>query len=142
MRTHLAAGCAAALLAACASPQTYGAADAGRASADVAGVAAATSCFRMNDIRAHRVADSRTLYVDVGGRDTYRFDMSGSCLAGASREETLITESTGGSGLICRPLDLDLKVRLGGGMVSPCIISGITRLSPAEVAALPRELRP
>ena len=68
--------------------------------------------------------------------------MSGACLAGASRQETLITESAGGSGLICRPIDLNLKVRLGGGMVSPCIISAMTRLTPSELAALPPDLRP
>lgn len=142
MRTHFAAGCAAALLTACAGPPTYDAAYAGRAGADAVDTVGAPGCFRMNDIRSHRIADSRTLYVDVGGRETYRLDMSGSCLAGASRQETLITESVGGSGLICRPIDLNLKVRLGGGMVSPCIISAMTRLTPAEVAALPPDLRP
>lgn len=142
MRTYFAAGCAAALLTACASPQSHDAASATRVGADAVDVAAAPGCFRMNDIRSHRIADSRTLYVDVGGRETYRLDMSGSCLAGASRQETLITESVGGSGLICRPIDLNLKVRLGGGMVSPCIISNMTRLTPAEVAALPPDVRP
>lgn len=142
MRTYFAAGCLALLVTACAGPQSYDAASAGRLGADAVDRVGAPGCFRMNDMRAHRIADSRTLYVDVGGRETYRFDMSGSCLAGASRQEALITESAGGSGLICRPIDLNLKVRLGGGMVSPCIISGMTRLTPAEVAALPPELRP
>ena len=142
MKTLFAAGCAAALLAACASPQSYGAASAAGAGADVAAAPGVGGCFRMNDIRAHRIADSRTLYIDVGGRETWRLEMSGACLAGASRQETLITESVGGSGMICRPIDLNLKVRLGGGMISPCIISAMTPLTPAEVAALPPDLRP
>jgi hypothetical protein len=139
MRPFLALGCAA-LLGACASP--YAETAAAPAGADAVAAAPAGGCFRMNDIRAHRIADSRTLYVDVRGQETWRLEMSGSCMAGASRQETLITESAGGSGMICRPIDLNLKVRLGGGMVSPCIVSTMNRLTPAEVAALPPDLRP
>lgn len=140
MRPFLALGCAA-LLGACASPYAQTAAAPAGTDA-VAAAPGAGGCFRMNDIRSHRIADSRTLYVDVRGQETWRLEMSGSCLSGASRQETLITESAGGSGMICRPIDLNLKVRLGGGMVSPCIVQSMARLTPAEVAALPPELRP
>lgn len=139
MKPFLALGCAA-LLGACASP--YAGTAVAPHGADAAASAPAGGCFRMSDIRAHRIADPRTLYVDVRGQETWRLEMSGACLAGASRQETLITESVGGSGIICRPIDLNLKVRLGAGMVSPCIVSTMTRLTPAEVAALPPDLRP
>lgn len=142
MKPILAIGCAA-LLGACASPYAEtAAAPAGTDAAATATAAPAGGCFRMNDIRSHRVADARTLYIDVRGQETWKLEMSGSCLAGASREETLITESASGSGVICRPIDLNLKVRFSGGMASPCIISSMTRLTPEEVAALPRELHP
>ena len=139
MKTILSLSAAAALLAGCASDYPQTAAHAGRVGADAVDTAA--SCFRMTDIRAHRIADPRTLYIDVGGRETYRLEMSGACMAGASRQETLVTESRTG-GLICRPIDFDLKVKVGGGFASPCIIRNMTRLSPEETAALPPELRP
>jgi hypothetical protein len=139
MKTLFALGAAAALLAGCASDYPQNAAYAGRAGSDA--VDTVGGCFRIMDIRAHRIADPRTLYIDVGGRETYRLEMSGSCMSGASRQETLITESRTG-GLICRPIDFDLKVKMSGGFPTSCIIQNMTRLTPSEVAALPPELRP
>ena len=44
--------------------------------------------------------------------------------------------------MVCRPLDLDLKVKVGAGGLTPCIIKDITRLTPDQVAALPPKVRP
>jgi hypothetical protein len=139
MKTLFALGCAAALLAGCASPYSSTPAYAERAGADA--VDTARDCFRITQIQGHRIADPRTMYIDVGGRETYRLEMSGTCLAAASRQETLITESRTG-GLICRPIDFDLKVKISGGFATPCIVQTMTKLTPAETAALPPELRP
>ena len=114
----------------------------------VAGLAAATpapaaqnSCFRMSDIRNHTVADAHTLYLSVGSKDVQKVTMAGACLAASSGSDPLITESTGGSGLVCRPLDLNLKIDTAGG-ISPCIIKSIEKLSPEQIAAIPKKLRP
>lgn len=101
-----------------------------------------SQCFRMSQIRNHTKADSQTLYFSVGARDVYRLDMSGACLAGASSSDPLIMETVGGTDLICRPIDLSLKVKLGGVGVSPCIIKAITKLTPDQVAALPPKVKP
>jgi hypothetical protein len=99
------------------------------------------TCFRMHDVQSHSIVDNRTIYVSARGRDVYRVTTSNNCFAAKSRSDPLITRSSGGSDLVCKPIDLDLKVG-GSGGVSPCIVSGIAKLTPAEVAAIPKKLKP
>ena len=102
--------------------------------------APATSCFQTRDIRNHTVGDSRTLYFDVAGRAVYRVSMSNSCLAASSSSDPIVLRNFGSSSRICRPLDLDLSAGPSG--MSRCIVSEIAKLTPQEVAALPKKLRP
>ncbi len=120
-------------LAACALPAL---------AADQAKPASGSQCFRMSQIRGHTKADDRTLYFSVGLRDVYRLDMSGACLAGTTTSDPLIMEPFGGTDLICRPIDLNLKVKLGNVGASPCIIKEITKLTPDQIAALPPKVKP
>ena len=110
--------------------------------ADQAKPETGSQCFRMSQIRNHTKADDQTLYFSVGSRDVYRLDMSGACLAGTSSSDPLILETVGGTDLICRPIDLSLKVKLGNVGVSPCIIKEITKLTPDQIAALPPKVKP
>lgn len=105
---------------------------------------AASPCFRTSEMRNHTVADAKTLYVGVGAREVYRLRMSGNCLAGAHSSDPLVIATTGSTGLVCRPLDLDLGINRGGtnGFTSHCIVDSITRLTPAETALLPKKLKP
>jgi hypothetical protein len=103
--------------------------------------AQAAPCFRMHDVQSHSVVDNHTLYVSVNRRDVYRIAVSNNCFAAKSRSDPLITRSSGGSDMVCKPIDLDLKVG-GSGGVSSCIVSAIDKLTPAEVAAIPKKLRP
>lgn len=109
--------------------------------AQAAPTAPARTCFRMHDVENHTVVDDHTIYVTARGRDVYRITTSNNCFAAKTRSDPLITRSSGGSDLICKPIDLDLKVG-GTGGVSSCIVSGIAKLNPAEVAAIPKKLRP
>lgn len=102
----------------------------------------ASGCFRTSDIRNHTVGDERTLYVDVQGREVWRIEMSGACLAGALSSDPIIIRQPPGASLVCRPIDLDIAISRGPGMSTPCIPQAIARLTPAEVAALPDRLRP
>lgn len=100
-------------------------------------------CFRMSEIRNHTKGDNQTLYLAIrNSRDVFRLDMAGNCLAGASTNDPLVLEPVSGNDLICRPLDLSLKVHVGPGALSPCIIRQMTRLTPDEIAALPPKVRP
>ncbi|MBL8553364.1 MAG: hypothetical protein JNL41_03730 [Phenylobacterium sp.] len=98
-------------------------------------------CIRSHDIRNHTFADDRTMLIDVRGRDTYRVTMRGACLAGAMSSDPIVTRQPPGSALICKPIDMDVAVSKGG-FPSPCIVESITKLSAAEVAALPKKLKP
>jgi hypothetical protein len=116
----------------------------GQQSSDAAqdAVQPAPDCFRMSQIRNHRIADRDTIYLRVGSDKVYRVTVAGSCGAGAMRDDTLVLSPTAGGDMICRPIDLDLKIRTGAGVVSPCIISAIQPLSAAEAEAIPEKLRP
>ncbi|CAN5514532.1 DUF6491 family protein [soil metagenome] len=98
-------------------------------------------CFRVSQMDGHRVADPKTLYVGVRNKDVYRIDMHGACLAGANMGDPLVIETVGGSDLVCKPIDLDLKVAGTIGL-SPCIVKSITKLTPPQIASLPRKLKP
>ena len=111
--------------------------------ADPAKPAAGPQCFRVSQIQNHTKGDAKTLYLSVKPkRQVYRLGMSGSCLAGVNSSDPLVLETVGGSDMVCRPLDLDLKVKVGAGGLTPCIIKDITRLTPDQVAALPPKVRP
>jgi hypothetical protein len=103
---------------------------------------AASPCFRMSQIRNHRIVGRDTIYMKVGFRDVYKVTTAGSCTAGAMPDETLIMSTVGGMDRICRPIDLDLKIRNSGGFVSPCIVTEIAKLSPEQIAALPKKSAP
>jgi hypothetical protein len=98
-------------------------------------------CIRSTDIRNHTIADRNTLLLDVNGRATYRVTMNGGCLAGAISSDPIITRNPPGSAIICRPIDMDIAISKGG-FASHCIVDSIVKMTPEEVAALPRKLKP
>ena len=97
-------------------------------------------CFRLSDLGGHRIAGPDTLYYSVRRKEVYKFTFSGSCLAGVTASDPLILEPLGASSRICRPLDLNLSV--GGTIPRRCTIKSIERLTPEQVAALPKKLKP
>jgi len=94
-------------------------------------------CFLTRDIRNHTVGNDHTLYFDVGGRSVWRADMTNNCMAGAVSSDPIILRERAGMGRICRKLDLDVGIR-----GTRCIVGSLTKLTPEEVAALPKKLRP
>jgi hypothetical protein len=99
-------------------------------------------CFYTRDMRNHTVGSANEMYIDVQGRGVYRVTMSNACLAGAVSSDPIILRNITGSQSICRPLDLDISIAHGGGMKTPCIVSSIALMAPAEVQALPKHMRP
>ena len=101
-----------------------------------------SQCFLSRDWQGWKPsADSKSLYIRVGVSQVFRLDLSSACETLQRPNARLITKIRGGS-WICSPLDLDLKVSDSPGIAIPCIVKGITRLTPDEVAALPRGMRP
>jgi Family of unknown function (DUF6491) len=101
---------------------------------------AAADCFRLSEINAHSIADNKTMYLSVGRKDVYKVSMKGACLGGAMSSDPIITESFGG-GPICRPIDLNLKIANGVGE-SACIVDKFEKLTPEQIAAIPKKQRP
>lgn len=107
----------------------------------------AEDCFRTREITNHRIADDHTVYIEVARRDVFRLEMVGHCLAGTGGTDPLVIREPTGVPYACRPVDLDISVARGlGGLASggttPCIVQSMSRLTPAEVAALPPKDRP
>ena len=100
---------------------------------------AARSCFFNRDVRGFAAPDDKTLYLRVRSKDVYRLDMKGRCPD--LDWETQVGLDSRGSSSICGPVDVMVRVR-GPVGVSRCPVSAITRLTPEEVAALPRKSRP
>ena len=68
--------------------------------------------------------------------------MSNNCLGGASSSDPIVIKERGSSN-ICGPLDLDIGATVnGGGLPSRCIVDTLTKLTPAQAAALREDLQP
>jgi len=100
-----------------------------------------SNCFRLSMLSDYRGASDKVLYLRVGVSDFYRVDLANRCLSLPYEGNHLVLTPTPGADLICHPLDLDLKVS-ENGVREPCIIKSITRLTPAEAAAIPKKVKP
>ena len=98
---------------------------------------AVPECFLTRDVRNHTVADDHTMYIDVAGRSTYRVAMSNNCMAAMTSSDPYVLRDRAGLGRICHKLDFDVSFQ-----GNRCIVDSVTKLTPAEAAALPRKLRP
>jgi hypothetical protein len=96
-------------------------------------------CILSRDIQNHVVADRHTLLLAVKG-DVYRVTVGNNCLATAINNDPIVLEHPGTT-FICKPVDLDITVSRGGAP-SRCITDSLARLTPEEVAALPKQFRP
>jgi hypothetical protein len=94
-------------------------------------------CFLTRDIRNHTVGDDHTMYIDVGGRAVYKVAMSNNCLAGSTSSDPYVLRDRTSTGRICHKIDFDVRVRGTG-----CIVDSVSKLTPAEAAALPKHARP
>lgn len=99
------------------------------------------NCFRLSQVSSTRPDGDRRIYVRVNVNTFYRIDLASRCASLPYESNHLVLEPTPGSDLICRPIDLDLKVSDNGALES-CFIKSITRLTPEEAAKIPRKARP
>jgi hypothetical protein len=100
------------------------------------------SCFRTTEWYGWKAADERTVFLNVGNNRIFRVDMDGACPALTLGDSRIISIDRAGTGLICTPLDLDIHVSLGGRITTACIVKGLSELTPDQIAAIPKNLRP
>jgi hypothetical protein len=99
----------------------------------------ASSCFLPTEWTGWTAAPGGdALYLRVGLRDIYRLDLTPGSRARKGAGDFLVTHSTG-SHWICSALDLQgLSISDDLGFKRPLIASNLRKLTPAEVAAIPR----
>ncbi len=99
-----------------------------------------SECLYVRNITNFNAADNQTLYVRVGVNQIFRFDLFKNCL-GLTFRQSLTIKATGASPWICSPLTAQVSY-VRGGIRQRCPVTAIHRLSDAEVAALPKGVRP
>ena len=92
------------------------------------------SCFRVTQIQNTRMADLRTLYIRTSARTFYRMNFGADC--NNLGTEPLVIHPVDNSGDICGAISVDVGVR---GTGQRCIPTDLTRLSPDQVAAIPKQ---
>ena len=100
------------------------------------------SCFWANRIENFAAADDQTLYLRVGQRDVYQAKLFASCFnIGWVHRIGLVSRS---SSLICEGPNpnVDVVTRDVAAGRQRCPVTGIRKLTPDEVAALPKGSRP
>jgi hypothetical protein len=104
-------------------------------------VRAERPCFSLSDWHGWSSPSEKVMYLKVRNRDVYRLD-----LAHGSNQlnwpGTHLVTVVRGSDRICSPIDLDLRVSDGFGMAIPIRANTITKLTPEEIAAIPKKDRP
>jgi hypothetical protein len=100
--------------------------------------AANDSCFFSSSWQGWHAPNDKTIYLRINLHDIYRVDLSsGSSLLTWPGARLVNVEH--GSDSICSPLDLNLTVADQGGARDFVIAKSITKLTPEEVAAIPKK---
>jgi len=128
------------LLAAAASLAFAGLAHAADKPADKPAANVTKTCFMSRDWEDWRGAGPDKIYFRVNNRDFYEIDLQGGSAMVTDPTNHLISRQRG-SDWICNPLDLDLKIS-DGHIVEPLFVKSITKLTPEQVAAIPKKFMP
>jgi hypothetical protein len=102
--------------------------------------AGASPCFVRRDINGFSAPNDRTVYIRVGVSDVWRLDLMTEC-TGLAFRNAFALEARPATAWICSPLDATVIVRQTG-ISQRCPVSAMHKLTPDEIAALPRRDRP
>jgi len=96
-------------------------------------------CFFNRNVNSFAAVDENTVNVRVGVRDYYQFEMFDRCRdIDWTNQVALVSR---GSSSICTGMDAEIVTQTTLGP-QRCQVRNIRKLTPAEVAALPRNARP
>ncbi len=133
MKIHLALAASAAAFLTLAGA-TAGAAD------NPAKPAARNQCFWTRNVTGFAAPDDHTVYVRVNYRDVYRLDLMVAC-PDVNWNQRIALVSRGGSN-ICSALDAEIVSHATGIGRQRCPVKTLTKLTPEEIAALPKHAKP
>jgi hypothetical protein len=98
-------------------------------------------CFFVTQWNGWKSPSENIIYLGVNLHDVYRVDLS----AGSSLllwPDAHLISRIRGSDSICSPLDLQLEISDLHGFREPLIATKLTKLTPEEIAAIPKKYRP
>jgi hypothetical protein len=101
--------------------------------------AAKRECFWTRNVTSFAAPDDHTVYVRVGVREVYKFDLMISC-PDIDWNQSLALVSTTGS--VCDHMDAEIVSHAQGLGRQRCPISHMHKLTPEEIAALPKRAKP
>lgn len=97
------------------------------------------SCFLANDWEGWKSPSPTVIYVRVGVSRIYKLDLSSGSNQLQEPDMHLVSKIRG-SDWICDPLDLQLQLADNhGAFEEPLIVKSITRLTPEQIAAIPKK---
>lgn len=97
-------------------------------------------CFFVHQVRSFASSDDRRVYVETGRDEVFELQTFG--CSNVDWSTSIGIRSTTGGSSVCSGLDAELIVPdLPGGRTT-CPVTGVRRLSDAELAALPERDRP
>lgn len=100
------------------------------------------TCFWARNITGFAAPDDHTVYVRVNQRDVYRLDLMISCPDVNWNERIGLESSHGAGGSICNALDAEIISHATGIGRQRCPVKTLTKLTPEQVAALPKGAKP
>ena len=98
-------------------------------------------CFFITQWQGWKAPDANTLYLGFNMHDVYRVELSAGSPQLLWPDAHLISEVRGPDS-ICSAIDLQLSVSDTAGFRQPLIARKLTKLTPDEVAAIPKKFRP
>ena len=105
-------------------------------------VSKGSNCFASNQWKSWTAGPTGdTLYLRVNLNDVYQVDLTPGTRARKSPGYFLVNQVRG-SNWICSALDLDLTISDDLGFRQPLIARSMRKLTPEEVAAIPRKYQP
>lgn len=97
-------------------------------------------CFYTKNVTSFAAPDDHNLYVRVGVRDVYHFEMFGPCPdMDWNQRVALVSRS---SSWICNGMDAEVVTHATGIGRQRCMVRHMEKLTPEQVAALPKRARP
>ena len=99
------------------------------------------NCFFITQWQGWKSPAPDVLYLGVNLHEVYKVQLS-SPSSELQWPDVHLISRVRGSDSICDALDLDLSVSDGHGFRSPLIANSIRKLTPEEVAAIPKKFRP
>ncbi len=100
-----------------------------------------TPCFFVTQWGGWKSPSPKVIYLGVNMHDVYRLDLAAESSHLQWPDARLVSEVRGSSS-ICTALDLQLSVSDSGGFREPLFPAKLTKLTPDEVAAIPKKFRP